>query len=48
METEEGITMDGGSEIIQQANNINIDAKQKAEVAGSQGVKIKGARIDLN
>ncbi len=48
MITQEGITMDGGSEIKQQANNINIDAKQKTEVAGKQGVKVKGARIDLN
>lgn len=48
MKTEEGILFEGGKEIKQKADNIKLDAKQKTEVAGAQGVKVSGARIDLN
>lgn len=48
MKTEEGISFDGGKEIKQEADNIKVDAKQKTELAGKQGVKVSGARIDLN
>ena len=48
MKTDDGITLDGGKEIKQEADTIKLDAKQKAEVAGGQSVKVKGGRIDLN
>lgn len=48
LQTDEGISIEGGKEITQKATNIKSEADQDNIVKGGKGVKVKGGRIDLN
>ena len=48
LQTDEGVSIEGGKEIKQKAQNIESSAEQKNTLSGSQSVKVKGGRIDLN
>ena len=48
LQTDEGVRIEGGKEIKQTAQTIESAADQKNTLSGSQSVKVKGARIDLN